>query len=50
MHDRMKRHIYLYTPWREQGLSYDAKSIEQIASIQGIQPIITYHDPKKIDW
>ena len=26
------KNIYLYTPWCEQGLSYDAKVIEEICS------------------
>ena len=46
----MNRYIYLYTPWREQGLSYDAKVIEKIALQYGLQSIITYRSKRKIEW
>ena len=46
----MNKYIYLYTPWREQGLSYDAKVIEQIALQYGFQSIITYRTKRKIEW
>ena len=46
----MNRYIYLYTPWREQGLSYDAKVIENIALKCGLIPIITYRTKRKIEW
>ena len=46
----MNRYIYLYTPWREQGLSYDAKVIEKIAMQSGFKSIITYRTKRKIEW
>ena len=46
----MNKYIYLYTPWREQGLSYDAKVIEHIALQHGFQSIITYRTKRKIEW
>ena len=46
----MNRYIYLYTPWREQGLSYDAKVIENIALECGLMPVITYRTKRKIEW
>ena len=46
----MNRYIYLYTPWREQGLSYDAKVIENIALDCGLKPIVTYRTKRKIEW
>ena len=46
----MNRYIYLYTPWREQGLSYDAKVIENIALECGLISIITYRTKRKIEW
>ena len=46
----MNRYIYLYTPWREQGLSYDAKVIENIALECELIPIITYRTKRKIEW
>ena len=44
------RNIYLFTPWREQGLSYDAKVIEQIAKDINIHVIITYYKKRKVVW
>jgi len=46
----MNYNIYLYTPWCEQGLSYDAKAIEQIAIQNNIQPIISFEKKRKIIW
>ena len=46
----MKNNIYLYTPWCEQGLSYDAKVIEKFAINKGINPIITFDKKRKIIW
>ena len=45
----MNRYLYLYTPWREQGLSYDAKVIENIALKNGFNPLITYRTKRKIE-
>ena len=42
--------IYLYTPWCEQGLSYDAKAIEKIAIDNKLQSIITFDKKRKIQW
>ena len=44
------KNIYLYTPWCEQGLSYDAKVIEEICSNNNIHPFITYRTKRKIQW
>ena len=44
------KNIYLYTPWCEQGLSYDAKVIEEICSNNNIRPFITYRTKRKIQW
>ena len=44
------RKIYLYTPWCEQGLSYDAKAIEKIALENKLEPIITFDKKRKIQW
>ena len=44
------RNIFLYTPWCEQGLSYDAKVIEKICLNNNITPFITYRNKRKIDW
>ena len=44
------RNIYLYTPLCDQGLSYDAKVIEQICVENNINPIITYRNKRKIIW
>ena len=46
----MSRRIFLYTPWCEQGLSYDAKAIEKIAIENSLEPIITYNKKRKIKW
>ena len=46
----MNRKIFLYTPWCEQGLSYDAKAIEKIALENSLEPIITYQKKRKIIW
>ncbi len=46
----MSKRVFLYTPWQEQGLSYDAKVIEQIFLDHGYQPIITYRTRKKVKW
>ena len=46
----MNKYIYLYTPWRDQGLSYDAKVIENIALNNGYISIITYRTKRKIEW
>ena len=43
----MNRKIFLYTPWCEQGLSYDAKAIEKIALENSLEPIITYQKKRK---
>ena len=42
--------VYLYTPWQEQGLSYDAKVIEKLFVMHGYEPIITYRNKKKVQW
>ena len=42
--------IFLYTPWCEQGLSYDAKVIEEICINNNIRPFITYRTKRKIKW
>ena len=44
------KNIYLYTPWCEQGLSYDAKVIEEISLKNKIKPFITYKNKRKIQW
>ena len=44
------RNIYLYTPWCEQGLSYDARVIEKICLDNNIKPLITYRNKRKIKW
>ena len=44
------RNIFLYTPWCEQGLSYDAKIIEEICLKNNIKPYITYRNKRKIKW
>ena len=44
------KNIYLYTPWCEQGLSYDAKVIEEISLKNKIKPFITYKNKRKIEW
>ncbi|MBC8300206.1 MAG: glycosyltransferase [Candidatus Cloacimonetes bacterium] len=44
------RNIFLYTPWCEQGLSYDAKVIEKICLNNNITPFITYRNKRKINW
>ena len=46
----MSKKIYLYTPWCEQGLSYDAKVIEEIAIKNNYNPIITFDKKRKIKW
>jgi len=46
----MNRKIFLYTPWNEQGLSYDAKAIEKIALENSLEPLITYPKKRKIIW
>ena len=46
----MNNNIYLYTPWCEQGLSYDAKAIEQIAIQNNIKSIISFEKTRKIIW
>ena len=46
----MNRKIILYTPWREQGLSYDAKAIYDFAIENGIQPFISYEKKRKVTW
>ena len=46
----MKKNIFLFTPWCEQGLSYDAKAIESIALKNNLNCIITYHKKRKIIW
>ena len=42
--------IFLYTPWCEQGLSYDAKVIEGICLNNKIKPCITFRTKRKIQW
>ena len=44
----MSSRIFLYTPWCEQGLSYDAKAIEKIAIENNLEPIITFNKKRKI--
>ena len=44
------KNIVLYTPWCEQGLSYDAKVIEEICIENNIRPFITYRTKRKISW
>ena len=44
------RKVFLYTPWCEQGLSYDAKVIENICLKNKITPFITYRNKRKIKW
>ena len=46
----MSCRIFLYTPWCEQGLSYDAKAIEKIAIENNLEPIITFNKKRKILW
>ena len=46
----MKSRLFLYTPWCEQGLSYDAKAIEKIAIENDIEPIVTFNKKRKIQW
>ena len=46
----MKKNIFLFTPWCEQGLSYDAKVIEEISLKNKIKPFITYKNKRKIQW
>jgi len=46
----MTKRIFLYTPWQEQGLSYDAKVIENLFLANGYEIIITYRTRKKIQW
>lgn len=46
----MSSRIFLYTPWCEQGLSYDAKAIEKIAIENNLEPIITFNKKRKIQW
>jgi len=42
--------IFLYTPWCEQGLSYDAKAIEKIAIENNLDIYITFDKKRKIKW
>ena len=42
--------IFLYTPWCEQGLSYDAKAIEKIALKNNLDVYITFDKKRKIKW
>ena len=44
------RKAFLYTPWCEQGLSYDAKVIENICLKNKIKHFITYRNKRKIKW
>ena len=44
------RKIILYTPWMEQGLSYDAKAIYDIAKKNNIDTYISYRTKRKIKW
>jgi len=44
------RKIILYTPWMEQGLSYDAKAIYDIAKRNGFDIYISYRTKRKIKW
>ena len=46
----MSNKIFLYTPWCEQGLSYDAKVIEEIAIRNGLDVFITFNKKRKIQW
>ena len=46
----MSRKIVLYTPWMEQGLSYDAKAIYDIAAKNGFDIYISYRTKRKIKW
>jgi len=42
--------VYLYTPWQEQGLSYDARVMEKLFIMHGFESIITYRTKKKVKW
>ena len=46
----MSNKIFLYTPWCEQGLSYDAKVIEEVAIRNGLDVFITFNKKRKIQW
>ena len=44
------RKIILYTPWMEQGLSYDAKAVYDIAIKNNLEVYISYRTKRKIKW
>lgn len=44
------RKIILYTPWMDQGLSYDAKAIYDIAYKNNLDIYISYRTKRKIKW
>jgi len=46
----MIKRVFLYTPWQEQGLSYDAKVIEQLYKQKSYETHITYRTKKKVKW